>query len=605
MKVTAFAGQCRLIGILLSASVAAIASGCSSDNDNDAPTPAPAAKNLSCDDSMKTEFAPDANTTVLLVRAFRKDDLLLLSGTPTPTTPKAANDLCLVKLNVGPGNPGPTEAPSTSPGIGIEVWLPTPANWNKRVHAVGGGGWQGGVHGSTSAIASADIAGTIAGTEGAVSSQTDTGHSGAGGSFAMNPDGTINQALWNDFSHRSLHEQADKTKALATAYYGSAPARMYWEGGSTGGRQGLKLAQANPADYDGMIVNYPAINWTKFITAELYPQIVYQRDLGGIPLTTNQFNLLGNAAIAACDLVGGQHLGYIPDPSACRYDPAKDASVLCTGVVGNGGIAGASSSPACVNLAQATAQNKIWYGQTSDGSVPDPAVDNGWALTPQGNQRWYGLTRGTTGGGLANPTAAFGIAADMVALELQNPTLSSPLFTNATGSGSRGWQQLSYPQLSNAFDRGVQLQPLFANINTDNPDLSAYAARGGKLLTWHGLNDQLIPPQGTVNYYNRVAGQMGGLAAVQNFWKFYLVPAAGHGNPNGTTNPDANPPAVAPGQLYALLTAWVEQGTAPDAVVIQSSAGTSPVKSRPICVYPRQATYASGDPNLAVSYTCQ
>ena len=248
---------------------------------------------------------------------------------------------------------------------------------------------------------------------------TDTGHSVGSGAFAMNPDGTINQALWNDFADRGLHELAVRSKALAKAYYGEAPGHSYWEGGSTGGRQGLKMVQAHPRDYDGLIVNYPAINWTKFITAELYPQIVYQRDLGGVPLTSAQQSLMGNAAIGVCGNVGGLNLGYILDPSACTYDPRKDANVLCAGAAGIG-VTGINATPACVNLAQATAMNKIWYGQTDDGSAPDPTVDNGWALEPMGLQRWYGLSRGTNPSGLAG-NSPFSIATDQVALELQNP----------------------------------------------------------------------------------------------------------------------------------------------------------------------------------------
>jgi Tannase and feruloyl esterase len=243
-------------------------------------TPAPAAP-LACDDSMKTAFKPDAQTQVVLVKAFKQGDALTLSASAAPGTPTAGGNLCLVKLNVGPGNSGPADAPSTSAGIGIEIWLPTKENWNSRFHAIGGAGWQGGPAGSATSIASTAAAG-VAGVEGAVSSTTDTGHAGPGGAFAMNPDGTINKALWTDFASRAIHEQAVKTKALATAYYGTAPKYSYWDGGSTGGRQGLNLAQNHPADFDGMVALYPAINWTRFITAELYPQIVYQRDLGGI-----------------------------------------------------------------------------------------------------------------------------------------------------------------------------------------------------------------------------------------------------------------------------------------------------------------------------------
>ncbi len=590
------AGLVRLLLAATLVATGAFVAGCGGGDDDPAPTAL-----LACDDSMKTAFKPDADTTVLLVKAFEKGDPLLLSGTPGPRTGTAAEDVCLVKLAVGPGSPGPDGAPSTSAGIGIEVWLPSKENWNERIHNLGGGGWAGGNHLSLESIGNAS-AGVVASTEGAVSSHTDTGHAIGNGSFAMNPDGTINEALWTDFAERALHQQAVQSKALAEAYYGRAARYAYWEGGSTGGRQGLKVAQAHPEDYDGLIVNFPAINWTKFITAELYPQIVYQRDLGGTPLTPEQHTLLGNAAIAACDMVGGQHLGYILDPSACTYDPTKDASVLCTGVAGNG-VTGANATPACVNLAQATAMNKIWYGMTSDGSVPDPAVDNGWALQPAGVHRWYGLARGTNPGGLAG-AAPFSIASDMVALELQNPTIATPGFTNATGNGADGWKLLSYAQLDNAFARGVALQPRFGGINTDDPDLSAFAARGGKMLTWHGLNDELIPAPGTINYYERVATEMGGLAAVQDFWKLYLVPAQGHGGPNGTTNPDAGAPIVSSAEMYALLTAWVEEGTAPGDVVLHTPQGAPTAKSRPICVYPQKATYDSGDPHVAASYSC-
>lgn len=575
--------------------------------DDDTPTPLQA---LACDDGLKTAFKPDANTTVVAVKSFKKGDALILAGTAGSNTPVAANDVCMVKLNVGPGNAGPAGAPSTSPGIGIEVWLPSERDWNQRVHALGGGGWQGGVAGSATGIASA-LAADVAGREGAVSSTTDTGHSAGNGAFAMNPDGSINQVLWTDFASRGIHEQAVKTKALATTFYGSAPKYSYWEGGSTGGRQGLNLAQNNPGDFDGIIANYPAIHWSRFITGELYPQIVFQRDLGGVPLTTAQQDLVSNAAIAACDVVGGQHLGYVPDPSSCNYDPTTDASVLCASA------GGTNATPACVDAAQARALNKIWYGMTSDGSVPSPATDNGWAAAsvaalPSGSSRWWGQTRGTSLygatfagfglNGLASPNGAFPIASDQVALELQDSTLADPGFINASGNGQSLWKGLSYAQLSNAYDRGVALQNEFGGINTESPDLSAFKARGGKLLTWHGLADELIMPQGTVNYYTRVAGQMGGLANVQSFYRLYLVPGAGHGTPNGTANPTADVPNFAPTQMYGLLTQWVEKGTAPnDTVTLQSAGGRSAV----VCAYPKKAVYqGSGDPKAGTSYTC-
>jgi feruloyl esterase len=589
------------VGIVLAAGLAAGLSACGGDDDA-------SSQALSCDDSMKTAFKPDDLTTVVAVKSFKKGDAISLAASPPAATPKAANDICLVKLNVGPGNSGPAGAPSTSPGIGIEVWLPAKGAWNQRIHALGGGGWQGGVAGSAAAIASTAAA-AIAGSEGAVSSTTDTGHAATDGSFAMNPDGTINRTLWTDFASRGIHQQAVKTKALATAYFGNAPKYSYWEGGSTGGRQGLNLAQNNPADFDGIIANYPAINWSRFITGELYPQIVYQRDLGGTPLTSAQQDLVSNAAIASCDVVGGRHLGYIPDPSSCNYDPAKDTAVLCASA------GGTNSTASCVNAVQAAAVNKIWYGMTPDGTAPAPTADNGWggatssALPASG--RWWGQTRGTSLyasffaplglNGLASAAGPFPIASDQVALELQNSRIALPSFTNAVSNGQNLWKNLSYADLANAYAQGVALQPQFGNINTDNPDLSAFRGRGGKLLTWHGLSDELIMPQATVNYYNRVSAAMGGLANVQSFYRLYLVPGAGHGTPNGTSNPQADVPIFAPSQQYAQLTQWVEQGIAPDTTTLASPGGNSGLT----CVYPKKAVYnGSGDPTKASAYSC-
>lgn len=576
---------------------------------------------LTCDDSLKSAFQPDASTTVVLVKLYRKGDALALSGTPaTPAPPLAANDVCVVKLLVGPGHPGPAGLPSTSPGIGIEVWLPSPERWNRRIHVIGGGGWAGGVQALPSLLAGATqatgptstpmVAATV---EGAVSASTDTGHSSAkSGAFAMNPDGTIDTVLWNDFAQRGIHETAVETKALTRAYYGMDARFSYWDGFSTGGRQGHKLAQRHPGDFDGILAGAPALNWTRFITSELYPQVVYQRDLGGTPLTTGQLDLLGNAAIATCDREGGRHLGYIEDPAQCRYDPTRDARVLCA----TGG--GANTGTECVDLAQARAMNKLWYGQTRDGTAPVPAADKSAGDTLDDNHLWFGLTRGSSFAGLGGSAAGiptpFGVATDMVALENQAPGLAAPSFTNHAGQGANGWRGMSYAQLGIAFDNGLSLQRQFADINTDDPDLRGFRASGGKLLMYHGLSDTLIAPQGSIRYYDRVVEEMDGLAQTQAFYRFFLVPGMAHGLRNGTTNAAANPPlprsaAASIGgtqQLYDALTDWVEKGLAPTRIDIASTVTTTfPVaRSRPICLYPLKARYRAGDVDAASSYAC-
>jgi feruloyl esterase len=137
-----------------------------------------------------------------------------------------------------------TLTPSSDSDIKVEVWMPA-ANWNGKYLAVGNGGWAGAI--SYAAMADALRAGYA-------TSSTDTGHAGAGGSFALgDPEKLI------DFAYRSVHEMTVTAKATIEAFYGRRPRLSYWNGCSTGGRQGLKEAQRFPDDYDGIIAGAPAI----------------------------------------------------------------------------------------------------------------------------------------------------------------------------------------------------------------------------------------------------------------------------------------------------------------------------------------------------------
>ncbi|TDY15541.1 feruloyl esterase [Paraburkholderia sp. BL6665CI2N2] len=566
---------------------------------------------LSCDDSMKTAFKPDANTTVVFVKQFKAGDSYALANTPaSPAPPVAATDVCLVKLVVGPGNPGPTGAPSTSTGIGIEVWLPTASAWNSIIRATGSGGWAGGAHSDPTQVATKALY-LAAVNKGYVVSASDHGHVLLNnGSFAMNPDGSINTVLWQDFAERSMHEMAVKTKALARAYYGRSQTYAYWDGFSTGGRQGFKIAQKYPTDFDGILAGSPAFNWSKFITAELYPQIAMQQALGG-PVSSAKLALVSGAAVKSCDTVG---LGYLLNPMQCRYDPTKDANVLCAGTAGNG-VVGTSSNAACLTAVEARLVNQIWYGQTTDGSVPDPAVDNGNAASLASNQLWYGLTRGTSLSLSLAGSTPFSIATDQVALELQNPAYAQGTFVNATGNGANRWKQLGYSDLANAYAQGVALQASFSNINTDDPDLSAFRAAGGKILTYHGLADDKIFPEGSINYFERVTNQMGGDSTVQTFYRLFLIPGLAHDSSFATSasiDPGTNAqistakiplpqPAAGRDEMFQALRDWVEKGRAPSQIPVSSADSSA---SRPLCLFPQTVQYVGGALTASTSYSC-
>ncbi len=579
-----------------------------------------------CDARLAIALRNDRDAKLLMAKPFKAREPVALANSPT-NPPTAPVDMCLVKLVVGPGHAGSAGAPSTSQGIGIEVWLPGAANWNGIIRSFGSGGWAGGTHTDITRIGrtgAADLVQLGAIAKGYAISSSDHGHAGnlaistnRDASFALREDGTINTTLWHDFSERSMHEMAVTTKAVVRAYYGKRQSYAYWDGFSTGGRQGYKIAQRYPRDFDGILAGAPAFNWTRFITAELYPQLAMLRELGAT-IAPSKLNAVGAAANAAC---GGATLGFQIDPLGCRYDPSRDAAALCTGVAGNGGVAGTNADATrCLGLAEANVVNKIWYGQTSDGSHPDPLLDNGSGPRPHSSRHlWFGLTRGTTLASLAG-TPPFPIASAQVALSLQDPRYAQsdkPYLVNATGSGEDKWKELDYAGLAHAYQRGLDLQREFSFINTDDPDLSGALHAGTKVLSYHGLADDLIMPQGSANYFARAAARMGGVERLQRFNRLFFIPGLAHDSTfsragsidpatEAATSPDKLPlpqPASGRDELFTALRHWVEQGVAPERIDVSSRNGSV---SMPLCPHPRQATHDGvGPATAASSYRCR
>jgi pimeloyl-ACP methyl ester carboxylesterase len=646
------------MALLSAVSAAALLAACGGDDDA---VPPPTALQLpNCDTaSIKAAYSV-ADTEVLLAQSFKKDDLLKLPHSPLPDASllKSAADVCLVKLLVKDGNTSepPTE-PSYSQGIGIEVYLPAQANWNERIRTYGSGGWAGGYHTDVTRLGQnagqGDQKLNQAVGLGFVVSHSDAGHSGmqggpngtgvgnlggGEGEWAMKADGTPNTALWKDFSENSLHVTAVKTKELVKAYYGKGQKYAYFDGFSTGGRQAWKLAQKYPLDYDGILAGAPAFNWTKFSYSQFFPQIVMQQDLGG-PIAPAKLGAVSARAVASCDTL---NIGLLLDPQSCRYDPAQDAAAICmTSTLIDGTTPGTNTDPAsCVTLAEAKAIDKIWYGMTRDGHYTDPAADvgNGKSLNVANQQLWYGYARGTLLAGnfatllaanSANGVAApLTIGAEFVALTLDNPTIATPNFYNRTGSGASGWKSLGYPQLAAVYDLGLQWNELrFANIDTDNPDLSGLRDSGHKILHYHGLADSAIMPQGSMNYYERAATAMGGITELQKFARFYPIPGLAHTSsfnfsgqydkndpskmlsanlvplPQGSNNP-ADQTKQGRDELFKALMNWVENGTAPASIEVASLDGS--VKM-PLCMYPAKIAVKAGATDLkaAASYECR
>ena len=581
---------------------------------------------LPCDDGIKTAFRPDAETTVIAVRQVKKGEELKAPDAPQPVT--AAADLCLVKLLVGPGATAEKDkdARSYSEGIGIEVWLPTHANWNERIRNYGGGGWVGGGHRYADKIGS-KVPAIVNANIGYASGTTDAGQPWyQDGSFAFLSNGKINVEALRDFSVRAMVEQAVKTRALVNLYYGKAPKFTYYDGHSQGGRQGMKLVQEYPELYDGYMIAQPALSIAKFGTAGLYPQIVMKTELGFTSADkpkaaafAGKIAAANKRAVAACDKAG---LGFLLDPFACDYNPARDADLLCAGEASEGVAGNNADTATCMSLTEANALNRIWYGVTGDGSFDAAQSADARSGKSLGrNQLWWTFTKSTAIGNLITGASSYGVALALqdVRYAPDASTSSGEPITNASTNARNKWLELDYAGLADAVNKAVALQPtLFSDLITDKADLGKLRDLGRKVIVYTGLVDDAIPPAGNINYHERVVAAMGGHAEVQKFMRMYLLPGSAHSSQGraytvGGKN-DSVPLPKLPGnanqtptreqdQFFTALVDWVEKGVTPGEILLTSRDNSV---SYPTCVYPLRTTWnGNGDAKQASSYSCR
>jgi feruloyl esterase len=135
--------------------------------------------------------------------------------------------------------------------------------------------------------------------------------------------------------------------------------------------------------------------------------------------------------------------------------------------------------------------------------------------------------------------------------------------------------------------------PILAAVD---PDLRRFRARGGKLIQYHGWDDQLISPLFSIEYYESVVARDAS-RGVQEFYRLYMVPGLGHcgGGPS---------PSLF--DMETALEAWVERGVAPDSVIATHYSNGQPHRTRPLCPYPKVAAYkGNGDVDVAASFECR
>jgi feruloyl esterase len=431
-------------------------------------------------------------------------------------------------------------------GIGFAMALPEV--WNGRLLMQGGGGLNGRIIPPYGVTASGDVPALARGF--AVVS-TDTGHEGAvfDASFMRDQQAAL------DFAWVAVGRVALAAKQIVAQHYGRPAAHAYFAGCSTGGREGMLMAQRYPSYFDGIIVGAPAMRTGHSNLALRAMRVAFNtlapRDAAGQLQPAQAFSdadrtLVAQAVLDACDANDGMKDGLIFDTRGCGFTPS---TLTCTG----------AKTDRCLTSLQVAAIERAFAGpRDSKGRQVYPKFFYDSGITFKG--------RGV-------------------------PGILSP------GSGPPGPPILALDQDVDAEARAVDGDPMQMLTDTASwTNLNTFSSRGGKLLFYHGVSDPWFSAMDTIDYYDRVSAAGGGADVVRGWSRLFLSPGMGHcsGGDGALDHFD----------LLTPLVAWVEKGEAPDAV--PATARTAPGRTRPLCAYPQHAHYkGSGDPNALASYECR
>jgi feruloyl esterase len=426
-----------------------------------------------------------------------------------------------------------TLTPSADSDIKIEVWLPA-SGWNGKFQAVGNGGWAG-------IISYGPLGAAV--RRGYAAASTDTGHLGGSASFALGHPEKL-----TDFAYRAVHETTVAAKAIIANFYGNGPRYSYWNGCSTGGRQGLKEAQRFPTDFDGIIAGAPA-NYQMHLHVWSVAVAQAMHKESGSYISSEKYPAIHKAALEACDALDGLKDGLIQDPTRCHFDPKV---IQCAG----------EDSPTCLTAPQVEAARKLYTSvknsRTGAEIFPgmEPGSELGWA-------------------GLAGPNAAAVATDTFTYLVYKDPNWDWRTMNPDTDT----------PR-ADKNDNGL--------IDAIDPNLTPFFSHKGKLIMYHGWSDPLIAPGNSVNYYGSVAKKMGSKSADEI--RLFMVPGMGHcGGGEGPNTFD----------LVTALEQWVEQGQAPEQIIASHSQNGTVDRTRPLCPYPQVAHHkGSGSIDEAANFTC-
>jgi hypothetical protein len=486
-----------------------------------------------------------------------------------PLNPGATRDYCKVLGEVQPMDPN-------APPVNFEVNLP--ADWNGKAVQYGGGGSNGVLITGLAPLRDARRDTPVPVARGFATWGTDSGHDNKKlphpRAFALNDESLVNMAY---AAYKKTHDVGVR---IARAFYDRAPAKVYFYGGSEGGREALMMAQRFSADFDGIVSAVPVDNYagSNLMRAKLAQ---LQREGGWI--NPAKVKLIQGAVNAACDKLDGLEDGVI------------GAYEKCLGVFDVGTLRcpnGTDAGDTCLSDKQIQADRLVHRPY----QYPF-AMKNGVTAFP-------GWTYGSEvqPGGMVDTITG----KESPQFPITDEKTQSIAWVNADGFVRYFFaRDAKFDPFQFSFENfSGRIKEISEMFDTTDPDLSAFQARGGRLiLKGNGADYQRSVLQ-EIDYYKSVVAKMG-QDRVDQFVRFYVTPGVNHPG-NGVMSDGKAVPAKI--DLLGVLDSWVDVGKAPDNLIQISQQEQVPFKTiaaRPMCRYPFSPHYdGDGDPNQAASFTC-
>jgi feruloyl esterase len=470
--------------------------------------------------------------------------------------------------------------------IAFRVWLP--AEWNHRAAQQGGGGMDGVIPDLRGAGYTID--GRSPAQLGFVTYGSDSGHT-----MRESPAWTLNDESVRNLGYAQLKKTHDAAMTIVQRVYGERPRYSYFTGTSQGGREGLTVAQRYPADYDGVVANVPIVNFSSLMLA---PELIriHEKPLASW-VTKAKVAAIRAEFQRQCDGLDGLVDGVVNDYAACR---------------------------AIFDLSEGTSPRHPWTAKHCTGDVdPDPADTSARACLTDGQistlELVYSryrfatpLAHGVTSFGMWVPNidpSGSGLIADTRFRGQEGAPPDAPMHTHLGVLGVTGFLMRDLSGNPLDYVEGGPLnrrrEELSAILDSTDPDLGAFARRGGRLIVTIGTGDTLASPGAQLDYYQSVIDTMG-RQAVDGFARFFVIPQANHGlmaataDIDGNGHPVARTPLPSAYERFAVLVDWVERKVAPPMSLTVTGNG----RSMPLCSYPSYPKYIAGPADAASSYTC-